>query len=396
MSLLSIRTESELLPLLYEGCHTKKILDKAEKLLGAPLRFTPGGDLRASIESESYPHDDLLAIHRVYEEEENPNTRLARKLALVRKISLEEPIITPPQEGRVRRIYGWAAVGNYSVGHVVIPETTMLLETIDIEQVKVICRYVALSWIVYHANEHGDSREQALIALLTGGSVANLAALLDGVWGELPVNGECYRLVCLQTPGAMSPIYLKQELKTVFANIWCVRMRQFVVAVFPADVVGLKAALESLAKTHKISACVSPEFTDIMECKKEFERIINLKPFLSAEPETVVQFDHYRERALFAMSGLGREITDLCCCDIVRGIRAYDAENNAKWFETLRAYIECDRVLAQTAAVLDVHINTVQYRLSKMQKQFNFDIARSDVLFRIMLSLRAIDETTEV
>ncbi len=123
-----------------------------------------------------------------------------------------------------------------------------------------------------------------------------------------------------------------------------------------------------------------------METGRRFERLRSLTPFLRAAPGEAVYFDRHRENALF-------ELADLCCCGIIRQIGAYDAERSAKWYETLRACLRNDRVLSSAAGALGVHVNTVQYRLSKMQERFGFDLARSDVLFRVMLSIRALEES---
>ena len=62
MSFLSSKAESELLPLLYSVKPLGAFLEKAEQLLGTPIRFCPGGNMYAPMESPSYPHEDTLHV----------------------------------------------------------------------------------------------------------------------------------------------------------------------------------------------------------------------------------------------------------------------------------------------------------------------------------------------
>lgn len=186
---------------------------------------------------------------------------------------------------------------------------------------------------------------------------------------------------------------MKNNLKPVLEDGWWACCDGYLTVLLPAQILDGKGhILTELTASSQTAACVGEAYSDIMETGRRFKQLKGLTPFLRAEPGEVVYFDRHREYALFELVDSGQELEALCCCDIVRQIRVYDAERGAKWYETLCAYLKNDRLLALTAQALGVHVNTVQYRLSKMQERFGFDLSRSSVLFQIMLSIQALEE----
>jgi DNA-binding PucR family transcriptional regulator len=55
---------------------------------------------------------------------------------------------------------------------------------------------------------------------------------------------------------------------------------------------------------------------------------------------------------------------------------------------TLDAYLACDRHLERTAAALHVHVNTVRYRLGKVQENLGVDLHDVETRFLLELALR--------
>jgi sugar diacid utilization regulator/putative methionine-R-sulfoxide reductase with GAF domain len=65
-----------------------------------------------------------------------------------------------------------------------------------------------------------------------------------------------------------------------------------------------------------------------------------------------------------------------------------DADGGSEYVKTLDAYLASDRHLERTAATLHVHVNTVRYRLAKVQEKLGVDLHDVDTRFLLELALR--------
>lgn len=67
-------------------------------------------------------------------------------------------------------------------------------------------------------------------------------------------------------------------------------------------------------------------------------------------------------------------------------IMDYDALYKTNYLHTFQVYIDCDMNVAQTASVLKVHRNTIDYRLNKLKDLFEVDLTDSAVHFSYQIS----------
>ena len=64
---------------------------------------------------------------------------------------------------------------------------------------------------------------------------------------------------------------------------------------------------------------------------------------------------------------------------------------NGDLYDTLKAYIDCERSLSQTAAALFTHRNTVLYRIRKCQELLGDQLESADRRLYIRVSMRALE-----
>lgn len=69
----------------------------------------------------------------------------------------------------------------------------------------------------------------------------------------------------------------------------------------------------------------------------------------------------------------------------------YDARHTGELLPTLRAYVAEDRVQRRAAARLRVHVNTVVYRLRRIEELLSMSLSKPEVVFDITLALRILD-----
>src|SRR6478735_6925676 len=70
---------------------------------------------------------------------------------------------------------------------------------------------------------------------------------------------------------------------------------------------------------------------------------------------------------------------------------AYDARHSAEMIKTLDTYLQCDRSWVQTAAALNVHRQTVVYRIQRIEQITGRAISETAALAEFWLALRARD-----
>jgi sugar diacid utilization regulator len=67
----------------------------------------------------------------------------------------------------------------------------------------------------------------------------------------------------------------------------------------------------------------------------------------------------------------------------------YDSRRHAQLFETLSRYLECGRNHVATAHALNVHRNTLKYRLQRIEQISGNDLSDPDTTFNLQLATRA-------
>jgi DNA-binding PucR family transcriptional regulator len=69
----------------------------------------------------------------------------------------------------------------------------------------------------------------------------------------------------------------------------------------------------------------------------------------------------------------------------------HDARHGGELVATLRAYLAEDRVQRRAAARLSIHVNTVVYRLRRIEELLGTSLTRPDTVFDLTLAIRILD-----
>jgi sugar diacid utilization regulator len=67
----------------------------------------------------------------------------------------------------------------------------------------------------------------------------------------------------------------------------------------------------------------------------------------------------------------------------------YDARNNAGLYQTLEAFLDCSGSWSRTAARLHLHLNTVRYRIGRVEELTGRDLSRFSDRVDLFLALRS-------
>jgi hypothetical protein len=131
--------------------------------------------------------------------------------------------------------------------------------------------------------------------------------------------------------------------------------------------------------------CVSMPFQGISKMYDYYTQTMAALKYALLDNRTIC---HAQEYALRIMTEQLQSISwlDSLVCPAIYMLLQYDRENNSNFFETLRAYLRCGGVISITAKTLNVHRNTLIYRLERIKELVGTDIDNPDVREYLILS----------
>lgn len=155
----------------------------------------------------------------------------------------------------------------------------------------------------------------------------------------------------------------------------------------------VRAAMSNLqAMTGAQSAIVSDPYPDPVDLPGAVEDLSNLARVInmSQDPSgvhrlnelTIVQLLDQRD----GLRGATRYAHRL-----IRPLTSYDAAHRSDLVETLRAYVAAAMNIKVAAEVLDVHENTIRYRLGRIRDISTIDLERFDDLFRVRTAFQVLE-----
>jgi DNA-binding PucR family transcriptional regulator len=104
-----------------------------------------------------------------------------------------------------------------------------------------------------------------------------------------------------------------------------------------------------------------------------------------------VTAEHATELLLHADARLARELA----AARLQALDALRPAARARLVETLRAWLDRQGRIDETARALDVHPQTVRYRLGQLREAFGADLDDSEARFELALALRVHGEVGE-
>lgn len=102
------------------------------------------------------------------------------------------------------------------------------------------------------------------------------------------------------------------------------------------------------------------------------------------------RFYDYKDYAIYRLLAENEQSRNLCH-PCIRQLMDYDARHGMDYTQTLYAYITCLRDLREAAAMMNLHYNTVKYRLRKITDLLGTDLTDNDMFLLLALSFRRLE-----
>ncbi len=206
------------------------------------------------------------------------------------------------------------------------------------------------------------------------------------------------RILRITNPYAVSnPVRLEYQIDTVrrlVVNKPCILHDESILALLDEIPNGgtapavLSALEDYLNQTGLLGGISNPSEkpTDVRLMDRQARAALVFGQFISQEGSLF----HYETLAIYNMIDVISRMEPLenFCSPHYMYMCAHDRQFGTAYAPTMVAYLECAHDLAKTAAKMNLHRNTVAYRIKRIEDVFHFDFDNSDQVFAAMLTIR--------
>ncbi len=387
----------ELLEQLLEDISLTGLLEKCARLLGSPLRFTFHGGPEGFMVTEDYPIADVIRS-RIETSRQAGGTDDSFRI-LMEQFEREHGgtpfAVSPETPALARRLLCVVRANGQLLGLLILPEHRRPLEEIDRPLMALCARCIGFRMLQSVRDSTTLAAQQGMHMLLSfrGATYDDFI----GVTGSaaLPRSGT-YRLMVLRrqdSDESQRVGVLGAQIARLLSTEWYTFQKQEAVVLFDEGhaVAPVRRQIDQLLEIGGACACLSPVFRDLMDAAVWHRRMARLPSFLQAAPGTLTFYEDWLDWGLFGEAKLEPGQLEAFLPRDIMAIRDHDREHGTQYLRTLSAYINSGGRRNQTAVALGTHLNTVNYRLQKMEELFGLDLHAPAATFRILFGIRLME-----
>ena len=214
---------------------------------------------------------------------------------------------------------------------------------------------------------------------------------------------ELLYVVCLHAPGeGLSQVqseYVAGQLRPLLHHALYTRHHQQMVALLSRDAdVGFSPAAEQklreVATLNGLTVGVSNIFTSIVETRKAYEQAraairFGMMASHALDDGCLFRYCDYTYMHMLELAGRRTDLFSLCHPALLSLLK-YDEDHSSELLETLFCYLQVAGSTARAAELLNLHKNTMLYRLSRIRKQLGMDLTSGEDLFMLQTSFRIL------
>ncbi len=214
---------------------------------------------------------------------------------------------------------------------------------------------------------------------------------------------ELLYVVCLHAPGeGLSQVqaeFVAGQLRPVLHHALYTRHHQQLVALLSRDPdVGFSPAAEAklreVATLNGLTVGVSNIFTAIINTRQAYEQAraaIRYGEMVSTvfDDGGLYRYSDYAYIHMLELAGRRTNLLALCHPALIQ-LMEHDAQHGSELMETLFCYLQVAGSTARAAELLNLHKNTMLYRLGRIRKQLGMDLTSGEDLFVLQTGFRIL------
>ena len=154
----------------------------------------------------------------------------------------------------------------------------------------------------------------------------------------------------------------------------------------------LKIQLNSILKSFNAYCGISRSITDLLKFdtyRQQVDILLNVVPRLYSNQNTF-EYDHYSLESILSVTLDHLDYENYSAPEI-NLLKRFDRENSTVYLESLRVYLQLMGNSKDASKALNIHRNTLLYRIHKIEDILSIDLTNSDLFIRLLLSFRLIE-----
>lgn len=388
-------TEKQLLRMLLDECNLQDLTDLCEELLGTPICFFFHQGQEGFISSAGFdPAEALLEQQQADRVIAKSKITMPQFFQTVMEQQHLRPFIADPERSGLpgRLLLCVASAGISADGIVSMPEKDRPLESLDHELLVLCARCLALCLHQRRWNMRPVRFRMLMYRLLNGRNINYQEILNEAGAQALPERGH-FRLLnlrCLDPQESTSLANLAGQLAYWLKTDWLYDERQSALILFEAADLppDFDDRLRPLLKMAGCAACLSPEYEMLTETALWRKRSSRLLPLLNAAPGMLLHYDDWLDWGLLSEIALQPAELDCFIPGELRLLRNIDRQEHTSLLSTLIAYFENHCSKKRTALAMALHVNTVSFRLQKIEELTGLRLEAPQTLFTLPAAIR--------
>jgi len=146
---------------------------------------------------------------------------------------------------------------------------------------------------------------------------------------------------------------------------------------------------ETKLSTYRLHAGISSRWQQLSDFPSHYEKAQNALKFihLTGKDSKVIQYDDLDVFCLLLSISNPSELSALYMRTLEK-LMTYDQTAHSDLIITLERYIEENSNMSNTANLLFIHVNTLRYRLKKVEQLLSCDLKNANTIFKLNLSLK--------
>lgn len=408
-NLILSRYSLELVKTLSKGSDLQALVDLGYKMLGNPFTIT---DL--SVKLLASTGETLVTDDPVWNELQTKKNFIFDTFSYYVKESLfdeiakhEEPFYWLDPYCKYPRIIGKISINNQNVAALVVCAHNKDFRESDKEIVSILCDAFSIE---LQKNKYNHLSQGLLHQTF-------LLDLLDDKFKDESKIDERIKILGLKLKRKLFVIfldkqnfdatkstlpYLREEVELKLANASAVIYNNNVAILASSDnelhfLENESNGLRGFISTNNLQAGISRSFTDLAEVREHYlESVEALQLGNLVKKET--HFFRYADYVIYDLinSHADSENYKKFLHPSMRKLMNYDKKNSTEFVHIFHIYLRNFKNIKDSATALNIHRNTMFYRIEKIESILNVDLNDIDILFQLYLSYKILEMTLEV
>jgi sugar diacid utilization regulator len=386
---------------LVHGKGIQNIVDMSSTLLEKPM-FVRDTSLKLLAYTKNVEIDDVVwnnVVKRGYHTYEDVKKMMSFKAFEQLDRSSAPVLFRSSIKPGTSRVWSKICINDRVVGHLVVLGLEKEFSDDDIELVQLFSNAISLE-MQKDGNFYNGLKNEGFIKDLLAGKVQDLEEIQERLqYLDCAFKNRLYILTVVFSDADyanMPKFFIKDYLSRMIPDNTALVYKNHIVIIishnsdkpFSRDVEG--KLVEFLAENH-MTAGLSNAFSCLTETDKFYNQslmAIELGRHVNKENNLHYYENYLFEHMLSTCSGQ-KELYQFCHPSIF-ALREYDRENNTNYLTFLCQYLENINNPRGVISALNIHRNTLKYRIDKIKGIMNVDLRDSKQLLLLYLSLQIL------